>query len=205
MSAADTEKYPYHPPAPPFMDNDPYELVVRSQAGGEEIVSALGALAEIREAVVALCERQRPAPAYKPQLLKDRLEPLGWVREARVPPFRAELDHLTINERFDLLKFFAADGGEVGVALEMDSWMVHRDMLKFRRGLERGQIVAGVIVQPDYYDTYYCFEHWRHLNEPLFGELPVVYCCPRGPGLREPPLRKNRNYSAFLMPRQPRQ
>jgi hypothetical protein len=81
-----------------------------------------------------------------------------------------------------MLKFFSFHGTEVGVAIEMDHWMVHRDLLKFRRGVKRGQIIAGAIIQPNYRETFYCFEHFRYLNEPLFGEIPIVYCCPRGPG-----------------------
>jgi len=65
-----------------------------------------------------------------------------------------------------MLKFFRARGREVGVAIEMDNWIVHRDLLKFRRGVARGQIVAGIVIQPDYYDTYYCFEHFLQINEP---------------------------------------
>lgn len=45
-----------------------------------------------------------------------------------------------------------------------------------------------------------CYEHFRHLNEPLFGEIPILYCCPRGPGFEEPPLRRTRG-KPFLMPR----
>jgi hypothetical protein len=42
-----------------------------------------------------------------------------------------------------MLKFFEQRGREVGVAIEMDNWMVHRDLLKFRRGLHRGQSWPG--------------------------------------------------------------
>jgi hypothetical protein len=103
--------------------------------------------------------------------------------EVRVPPFTSEYDDMAINERHDALKLFDVDGNrQVGVAIEMDNWMVHRDLLKFRRGVHRGQIVAAVIIQPNYRETHYCYEHFRHINEPLFGDLPVVYGCPRGPG-----------------------
>ena len=97
----------------------------------------------------------------------------------RVPPLNPALDDKPINERYDMLKFFASSGNEVGVAIEMDNWMVHRDLLKFRRGFLRGQIAAGVIIQPNYRETYYCYEHFRLLNEPLFGEIPVLYLCPK--------------------------
>jgi hypothetical protein len=197
--AASGERYPYDPPIPSFEETDPYELAVRSQAGAEEILSKLGALEEIRQAALGHCEEHRPEPPYKPQLLKERLKQHGWIPEVRVPPFSPEHDGKSINERYDMLKFFETRSGEVGVAIEMDNWMVHRDLLKFRRGFERGQIAAGVVIQPDYYDTHYCYEHFLALNEPLFGEIPVVYCCPRGPGLREPPVR-SRKYGPFLMP-----
>ena len=196
-----TERYPYDPPIPPFEAADPYDVALRSQAGAVEILKELGALDEISNAILAHCEEYRPAPAYKPQLLKERLEPYGWIREVRVPPYSPEFDDRPINERYDMLKFFARESGEVGVAIEMDNWMVHRDLLKFRRGIERGQIIAGVVIQPNYRETHYCFEHFLGLNEPLFGDLPVLFCCPRGPGLEEPPVRTRRG-KPFLMPRQ---
>jgi hypothetical protein len=198
-TGSNAERYPRDAPFPAYSDGDAYELAVRTQAGAQELLTRLGALAEIQKAVLAHCEQHRPAPLYRPQMLKDLLERDGWIREVRVPPFRAELDGQPINERYDMLKFFEDGGREVGVAIEMDNWMVHRDLLKFRRGLHRGQIVAGVIIQPNYRETHYCFEHFRHLNEPLFGEIPVLYCCPRGPGLEEPPVRRTRG-KPFLMP-----
>jgi hypothetical protein len=185
---------------PPFAETDPYELAVRSQAGAEELLKKLGALDEIRDAVLAHCEEYRPTPPYKPQLLKSRLNDQGWISEVRVPPYSSRLDGKPINERYDMLKFFVLGGREVGVAIEMDNWMVHRDLLKFRRGFRRGQIAAGVIIQPDYGETHYCFEHFRPLNEPLFGKIPIVYCCPRGPGLKEPTVRRTQG-KPFLMPK----
>jgi hypothetical protein len=199
-----SERYPHHPPVPLFAESDPYEFAVRSQAGAEGVLRELGALDEIREAVLGHCEqyrRARLAPPYQPQLLKERLQPYGWIPEVRVPPLNPKLDDRPIYERYDMLKFFLRDGGEVGVAIEMDNWMVHRDLLKFRRGFERGQIAVGVIIQPNYYNTHYCYEHFRPLNEPLFGEIPILYCCPRGPGLKEPTVRKRRG-KPFLMPKQ---
>jgi hypothetical protein len=193
------ERYPYDPPVPAFADSDPYELAVRSQADAVSVLEKVGALDEVRDAVLAHCEQHRPSPPYRPQMLKERLKPLGWIPEVRVPPFAQECDDMAINERYDALKFFDDGGTEVGVAIEMDNWMVHRDLLKFRRGFHRGQIVAGVIIQPNYRDTHYCYEHFRHLNEPLFGDIPVLFCCPRGPGLEEPPVRV-RKYGPFLMP-----
>lgn len=178
-----------------------YELTVRSQADAERRLKELGALAELETAVLAHCEACRPSPPYRPQLIKKLLEPDGWLPEVRVPPYDAAHDDaLTVNERYDLLKFFEVGGGRVGVAVEMNNWMVHRDLLKFRRGLARGQIVVGVVLQPDYSTTHYCWEHVRHLNEPLFGDLPVAFCCPRGPGLKEPTPRKKTKYRPYLFP-----
>lgn len=151
---ASLERYPRRPPTPPFSEADPYELAIRSQAGADDLLHKLGAIDEIREAVLSHCDEHRPAPPYRPQLLKERLKQHGWVPEVRVPPFRSDMDELAINERYDMLKFFESDNGEVGIAIEMDNWMVHRDLLKFRRGVERGQIVAGIVIQPDYYDTH---------------------------------------------------
>ncbi len=139
------EIYPYHEPVPQFSDSDSYELVVRSQAGALELLTSLGALGEIREAVLGHCKEHRPMPPYRPQLLKARLRIHGWMSEVRVPPLDPAFDDAAINERYDMLKFFAADGDEVGVAIEMDNWMVHRDLLKFRRGFGRGQSAVGVI------------------------------------------------------------
>jgi hypothetical protein len=181
-----------------------YELAVRSQAGAEERLRELGALEEIEQAVLAHCEEHRPAPPYKPQLIKDRLEPLGWRREVRVPPYDPALDDkLTINERYDIFKFFQTPSREIGVAVEMEGWEIQNDLLKFRRGFERGQIEIGVLLQPFYYDMYYCFEHMRYLNEPLFGHIPVLFCCPRGPGLKEPARVRRVRYGDFLMPGKP--
>jgi hypothetical protein len=194
------EHYPYEPPVPPFAPTDSYELAVRSQAGAVEILQELGALDEIRKAVLDHCEEHRPAPPYSPQLLKARLNATAWISEVRVPPYRPSLDGRPMNERYDMLKFFALGGREVGIAIEMDNWMVHRDLLKFRRGFKRGQIAAGVIIQPNYGETHYCFEHFRLMNQPLFGKIPVLYCCPRGPGLKEPAVRRSQG-KPFLMPK----
>jgi hypothetical protein len=101
------------------------------------------------------------------------------------------------------LKFFDTSAGQVGVALEMEGWEILNDLLKFRRGVIRGQIEIGVILQPFYADTFCCFEHMRHLNEPLFGRIPILFCCPRGPGLKEPAKVRKVNYGPYLMPRSP--
>lgn len=184
-------------------DTTPYEMVVRSQAGAEELLGELGAIAEIEEALLGHCEASRPAPLYKPQQYKKRLAVHGWIPEAPVPPLSPELDDLAINERYDALKFFERDGSEVGVALEMEGWQIYNDLLKFRRGHARGQIVAGVILQPNYATLHYCFEHMRHLNEPLVGDIPILFVCPRGPGLKEWLEPKKKTYKPYRFPKQP--
>jgi hypothetical protein len=119
-----------------------------------------------------------------------------------VPPYDPDFDDkLRINERYAALKFFDTPHGQVGVALEMEGWDILNDLLKFRRGVARGQIEIGVILQPFYADMYYCFEHMRHLNEPLFGDIPILFCCPRGPGLKEPAKVRSVTYQPYLMPR----
>jgi hypothetical protein len=177
-----------------------YELVVRSQAGAEELLRELGAFAEIEEAILGHCEANRPAPLYKPQEYKKRLALHGWIPEPRVPPYSPTHDDLPINERYDALKFFERDGEEVGIAIEMEDWEIYNDLLKFRRGYERGQIGAGVILQPHAATLLYCFEHMLHLNEPLVGHIPILFVCPRGPGLKEPVARKLRKFSPYPMP-----
>lgn len=179
---------------------EPYELVIRSQAGAKELLRELGALAELEEAILGHCEANRPQPLYKPQQYKKRLALHGWIPEARVPPYSPEYDGLPINERFDALKFFERDGEEVGVALEMEDWEIYNDLLKFRRGHTRGQIIAGVILQPHYGTLHYCFEHMRHLNEPLVGHIPILFVCPRGPGLKEWTEPRRRNFAPYRFP-----
>ncbi len=183
------------------VDAAPYELVVRSQAGAEELLRELGALAELEEAILGHCEAWRPEPLYKPQEYKKRLVDHGWIPEVRVPPYSSEHDDLPINERYDALKFYPRDGEEVGVALEMEGWEIYNDLLKFRRGHARGQIVAGVILQPDHATLHYCFEQMRHLNEPLVGHIPILFVCPRGPGLNEWSEPKKRTFSPYRFPK----
>lgn len=177
-----------------------YELVVRSQAGAEELLRDLGALSEIERAVLDHCEAYEPEPKYRPQEYKRRLAAFGWIPEVRVPPYSADLDDWGINERYDAFKFFEHDGQEVGVAIEMEDWQITNDLLKFRRGFHRGQIAAGVLLQPHYSVLSYCFQRVRRLNEPLFGDIPILFVCPRGPGLKEPAEVPARKYSPFLMP-----
>jgi hypothetical protein len=177
-----------------------YELVVRSQSGAEELLRELGAFAEIERAVLDHCNAGHPEPRYKPQEYKKRLAAFGWIPEVRVPPYSAEFDELPINERYDALKIFDRGGERVGVAIEMEGWEINNDLLKFRRGVHRGQIVAGVLLQPHYYDLSYCFERMRHVNEPLFGHIPILFLCPRGPGLKEPAEVRTLKYAPYLMP-----
>lgn len=120
-----------------------------------------------------------------------------------MPPYSHERDDLPINERYDALKFFDRDGEEVGVALEIEDWEIYNDLLKFRRGHARGQIVAGVILQPHYATLRYCFEHMRHLNEPLIGHIPILFICPRGPGLNESAEPNKRTFSPYRFPKKP--
>jgi hypothetical protein len=160
-----------------------YSLLTRSQAGAEELLERVGALAEIRRAVVAHCEAHPPAPPYKPQEIKRRLVPFGWKPEMRVPTYAPAWDHLRGNERYDLCKRFELDGESVGVAIEIERWEIQNDLLKFRRGHHRGIIAAGVLLHDGPTNLAYCFEHLRHVSEPLFGHLPILFCAPTGPGL----------------------
>jgi hypothetical protein len=163
-----------------------YRLERRDQAGAETILSEVGALQEIADAVIAHCEAHAPAPPYKPQEIKKRLAPLGWVPEVRVPPFDPQHDRLPINERYDLYKVFQrANGASVAVAIEIEQWQVWNDLLKFRRGLQRRQIAAGLVLHDNVSNLNYVYEHLRLVSEPLFGELPVLYAAPAGPGLND--------------------
>src|ERR1051325_4122044 len=141
-----------------------YELLTRDQAGALALLDDLGALDEIRQAVVGhYTDWQHAQPdvdarkAYKPQALKARLAPRGWRPEIRVPPFSPAHDALPINERYDAFKIFHYRGHQVGVAVEMEDWQIANDLLKFRRGFERGQIAAGVIIQPSPETLIYCY------------------------------------------------
>jgi hypothetical protein len=163
----------------------PYGLIVREQCGAAEILEDLGARDEIARAVIGHCEQFRPEPPYKPEQLKSRLEDMGWSREARVPPPSQALDALPINDRYDALKFFEAEGCEVGVAVEIEPWQVNNDLIMFWRGFQRGQIAVGVLIQPDPATVRYCFEQMRLLTEPLFGHVPITFMAPDGAGLKQ--------------------
>ena len=75
---------------------------------------------------------------------------------------------------------------------------MHRDLLKFRRGLKRGQIMVGVIIQPNYRETHYCYEHFRLLNERS-SEDPGPLLLPKRPW-SDGAARAIRKYGPFLMP-----
>jgi len=124
----------------------PYRLLYKDQAGARKVLSRCGALREIRNAVLAHCAAHAPSPPYKPQEIKKRLRPMGWIPEVRVPPFDPRHDKLPINDRYDLWKPFDLDDKRVGVAIEMERWEVWNDLLKFRRGMQRGQSAVGVIL-----------------------------------------------------------
>jgi hypothetical protein len=179
---------------------DQYSLHVEDQASAVALLTSVGALAEIEHAVLAHCEAHSPTPPYKPQEIKKRLEPSGWVGEVRVPPFDAQYDDLPVNERYDLWKSFDSDDGRVGVAIEIERWEVWNDFLKFRRGIERGQIAAGVILHDNPQNLTYVYEHLRHLSEPLFGSMPVAFIAPSGPGLLDVTPPKPRTYAPFRLP-----
>jgi hypothetical protein len=183
-------------------DEQPYGLIVREQSGAIAILEQLGAMEEIADAITDHCEQFRPDPPYKPELLKARLAERGWLREQRVPPPSPELDHLPINDRYDALKFFPLAEGEAGVAIEIEGWEISNDLLKFWRGHTRGQIVVGVLVQPDPGTVRYCFEQMRLLTEPLFRTVPVAYFAPDGPGLKQSTRgTRQPKYASFPMPR----
>src|SRR4051794_24104128 len=161
-----------------------YDLAVRSQAGADKLLERLGALDEIRSAVVAHCEAGAPTPTYNPQEIKRLLKPHGWQPEKRVPTYSPDWDHLKGNERYDVLKTFELDGEEIGVAIEIEKWEIQNDLLKLRRGFARRLIGVGVILHDGPTHLDYCFDHLRHVNEPLFSELPILFCAPAGPGLQ---------------------
>ena len=83
----------------------------------------------------------------------------------------------------------------------MEDWEIYNDLLKFRRGHARGQMVAVVILQPHFATLRYCFEHMRYLNEPLVGHIPILFVCARGPGLQEPTQPKKRTLTPYRFPK----
>jgi hypothetical protein len=159
-------------------------------------------LAEIEHAVIEHCVAHAPSPPYKPQEIKKRLRSCGWIPEVRLKPFRARHDELPINERYDLWKPFALSDKRIGVAVEMEPWNVWTDLLKFRRGLQRGQIHVGVVLHDNPEHMTYVYEHLRLVSEPLFGKLPVLFAAPAGPGLKGRP-RSERRFKPYRRPNDP--
>ena len=178
-----------------------YRLETRDQAGAAAILTEVGALEEIAQAVIAHCQAHAPAPPYKPQEIQRRLTPLGWLPEVRVPPYDPRHDRRPINERYDLYKVFERDNGTwVGVAIEIEKWEVWTDFLKFRRGIQRRQIDAGVLLHDNVSNLNYVYEHLRWLSEPLFGALPVLYAAPEGPGLANVGRSRSMTYALYRFP-----
>jgi hypothetical protein len=180
-----------------------YRLRVEDQAGAADLLRAVGALAEIEQAVVGHCMDHAPEPPYKPQEIKKRLAPSGWVPEVRVPPFDPQYDGLPINDRYDIWKPFELDGERIGVAVEMERWEVWTDLLKFRRGIQRRQIAVGVILHDNPESLAYVYNHLRLISEPLFATLPVVFAAPEGEGLKGPSAKAVHRFAAYRMPNDP--
>jgi hypothetical protein len=180
-----------------------YRLRVEYQADSEERLRETSALAEIEAAVVAHCLAHAPNPPYRPQAIKERLAPLGWQPEIRVPPFDAQYDDLPINDRYDLWRTFEVGDTPIGVAIEIERWEVSGDLLKFRRGIERGQIAVGVVLH-DCPDTLaYVYQHVRLISGPLLSEIPVAFAAPEGAGLAGPRPPSQRHFSRYPMPTDP--
>ena len=74
------------------------------------------------------------------------------------------------------------------------------DLLKFRRGIHRGQIAAGVILHDNPANLAYVFEHLRLLSEPLFGDLPVLFIAPAGSGLEATYVPTKKQFKPYLTP-----
>jgi hypothetical protein len=94
-----------------------------------------------------------------------------------------EYDDRPINDRYDAWKAFDLGNRPVGVAVEIEHWEINNDLLKFRRGRARGQIVVGVIIHGDPSEVAYAYEHCLRVAEPLWEGLAVLLCSPEGPGL----------------------
>lgn len=180
-----------------------YRLRTKDQAGALSILRRCGALGQIERAVLAHCSQYAPEPPYKPQEIKRRLKPDGWIPEVRVRPYDPQHDELPINDRYDLWKPFDLDGQVIGVAIEIEKWEVWNDLLKFRRGLHRGQIAAGVILHDCPANLAYVHDHLRHLAGPLFDDLPVLFVAPEGQGLAQAFVASKRKYAPYRMPDDP--
>ncbi len=177
-----------------------YELIVGEQAGARDLLVRIGALEEIEIAVIAHCQATAPNPTYRPQAIKRLLGQHGWIPEVRVPPYDERYDDLPINDRYDLYKVFDDDSKRIGIAIEIERWEVWTDLLKFRRGIHRGQIVAGVVVHDNPESLTYVFDHLRLVSEPLFGDLPILFAAPSGKGLQGPCSPAPKKYKPYLMP-----
>jgi hypothetical protein len=181
----------------------PYSLCTREHANAGELLRELGAWQEIEAAVLGHCRDSAPAaPAYNPQALKKHLVKSGWTPAVRVPPMTAAHDERRINDRYDAWKAFDRGSSRVGVAIEIEHWEVNNDLLKFRRGQERGQIIAGVVIHADPEEVCYAYEHCLKMAEPLWADLTVLFCSPEGPGLPAYGLKpvKALNYGPFVYP-----
>ncbi len=179
---------------------DEFELAYESQAGAAELLTKLGALEELRDAVLQHCRETAPAPPYKPQRIKQLLKPAGWIPEVRVPPLSNAYDALPVNDRYDLWKVFKADGYNVAVGLEMEKWEVWHDLLKFRRGFDRGQLVAGIILHDNPANLRYVYDHLRLVAHRLFADIPILFAAPKGGHLPNADARAQRKYRSYPMP-----
>jgi hypothetical protein len=179
-----------------------YRLCFRDHAGAVDLLRELGAFAEIEAAILRHCDDSAPdAPLYKPESIKKHLKADGWLGEVRVPPMTADHDDRPINDRYDAWKAFPRGDGRVGVGVEIEHWEINNDLLKFRRGLARGQIIAGVIIHADPSEVAYAFEHSLRVAEPLWAGLPVLFCSAEGPGLPEYGLSASSpKYASFVYP-----
>ena len=89
------------------------------------------------------------------------------------------------------------------MAIEVERWEVAGDLLKFRRGIERGQIIVGVVLH-DCPDTLeYVYQHVRLISGPLLSEIPVAFVAPEGEGLAEPRPPTQRHFARYPMPTDP--
>jgi hypothetical protein len=108
-----------------------------------------------------------------------------------VPPLNPAYDPLPVNDRYDLWKAFDAEGETVGTGLEIEKWEVWNDLLKFRRGFDRGQIAAGIILRDNPANLRYVFDHLRLMTDAMFADVSILYAAPKGGGLPRttpPPL-----------------
>lgn len=177
-----------------------FELAYESQAGAEEILTQLGAVGELRDAVLQHCRETAPAPPYRPQRIKQLMKPSGWVPEVRVPPLMQAYDTLPVNDRYDLWKTFCAGGGSIGVGLEIERWAIWTDLLKFRRGLARGQIAAAIILHDNPANLRYVYEHLRLMADPLFADIPILFAAPKGGDLPQTYNATKSKYRPYRMP-----